>query len=273
MGRLSSILICAATTAAVAQTDPAMQALALKVAAAGVARIEARHAGANGPPLQAALAALDVRSRQVRVLADLHPDPRYLRPSQVHRDAGSPLRPLVYAAALESRKFTLSSQLEDSSLATGEAPGRRVWLREALEGNLKFPAIRAGMEVGVRAVRQELLALGLDKSPFNRPDLSLLGSTIDATPLQVANAFASLADRGRWCVCLTSDLAIAAWIGYDTYDPLPEGETSLVAALPICLDFAEAVHAKPATPEMPAGIVRVGGELYLRGTEPGKRRR
>jgi penicillin-binding protein 1A len=65
--------------------------------------------------------------------------------------------------------------------------------------------------------------------------------------------------RDAWFVGYSTDLVVAAWVGYDDASPLGPGESGSRTALPIWVDFMRAAHARRPVTQFPrpAGIVSV----------------
>lgn len=88
------------------------------------------------------------------------------------RQAGSTLKPFLYALAFERRDLTAASLLDDSPLALttsnglyvpqNYAPQYRGWVsaRMALGGSLNVPAVRTLVRIGPEAFRDRLYAFG-----------------------------------------------------------------------------------------------------------------
>jgi penicillin-binding protein 1C len=125
------------------------------------------------------------------------------------RQAGSTLKPFLYAAALDSRLVTPASWLEDTTLeiATpvgGYAPldydeGYRglVRLRTALAASLNVPAVRTLALIGPQRLTHLLEDAGLrDLRPPEDYGASLALGSADVRLEELANAFRALANGG-----------------------------------------------------------------------------
>jgi penicillin-binding protein 1B len=132
------------------------------------------------------------------------------RCTQARRPPGRAFKPFVYAAALEptpqGATITLASRLDDSPLRveTSNGPWQPhnfdekfngdVGVREAVERSLNVATARLGMDVGVDRVVDMSRRLGI-RSPLPRvPSLAL--GTGDVSPLELARAYATLANGG-----------------------------------------------------------------------------
>ncbi len=128
------------------------------------------------------------------------------------RQAGSTLKPFLYALAFERRDLTAASLVDDSPLAVTTSnglyvpqnyvPQYRGWVsvRMALGGSLNVPAVRTLVRVGPDAFRDRLHAFGF-KSLTENGDYygySLALGSADVSLLMLANAYRTLANGGQW---------------------------------------------------------------------------
>jgi penicillin-binding protein 1C len=128
------------------------------------------------------------------------------------RQAGSTLKPFLYALAFERRDLTAASLLDDSPLAVSTqggayvpqnySPDYRGWVsaRMALGGSLNVPAVRTLQRVGADNFRDRLYAFGF-KSLNEEGEyygLSLALGSADISLLMLANAYRTLANGGQW---------------------------------------------------------------------------
>jgi len=129
------------------------------------------------------------------------------------RQAGSTLKPFLYALALEHRWLTAASLLDDSPVALEAGSGLYlpqnyehdykglVSVRTALAGSLNIPAVRTLVLVGVENFRERLHALGYVgglTEPGEYYGYSLALGSVEVSLLEQANAFRSLQQAGRW---------------------------------------------------------------------------
>jgi penicillin-binding protein 1A len=169
-----------------------------------------RAALAVGP--QAAFVAIDPQTRKVRAMVggETYGEYPFNRVTQARRQPGSTFKPFVYGAALESRKFTAASIMLDAPETFPLGPDK--WwkpenysgryegpmpLRRALAKSVNTVAIKliASPDVGVGAVQQFALRAGLPGPLVDNLTLALGSSEV--TPLELANAYATLAADGR----------------------------------------------------------------------------
>lgn len=161
------------------------------------------------PGLEAAMAILDPKSGAVRAVVGGR---RYtgsgglLRAVDARRSPGSALKPvIVYGPALEARKLTASTLVEDTPLDVNgwqpqEFDGRwrgKVTVREALRLSLNVPAVRVLAQVGVPEARSFARNLGIALEPSDQSlTIALGGLSQGVSPLQVAAAYQAFANGG-----------------------------------------------------------------------------
>lgn len=127
------------------------------------------------------------------------------------RQAGSTLKPFLYAQALQQRRLTAASLIEDSSAHISTGAGLYIpqnydrrfkgWVsaRVALASSLNVPAVRTLVMVGPEDFYQQLAQLGLQlpqPAGFYGYSLALGSSEVDV--LRLTNAFRALANGGLW---------------------------------------------------------------------------
>ncbi len=127
------------------------------------------------------------------------------------RQAGSTLKPFLYAMAIGERQLTAASLLEDRAANLPAGGGLylpqnydrefRGWVsvRSALAGSLNVPAVRVGAMVTPEALARQLRALGMasvDK-PGEHYGHSLALGSADVTLIELTGAYRALARGGR----------------------------------------------------------------------------
>jgi penicillin-binding protein 1A len=157
---------------------------------------------------QAAMVVMDPRTREVLALVggyDFRPG-GYDRTQRASRQPGSAFKPFVYAAAIESGKFTPASILNDAPEVYAlwkpqnyEKENFRgpIRLRTALADSVNTVAIRLLSEVGVPAAWDLANKAGIT-TPLP-PDVGLalaLGAN-SVTPLELTNAYATFVTGGE----------------------------------------------------------------------------
>jgi penicillin-binding protein 1C len=126
------------------------------------------------------------------------------------RQAGSTLKPFLYAQAIAEKRLTAASLVEDSSAQIPTASGLYIpqnydrsfkgWVsvRTALGASLNVPAVRALVMVSPDAFARQLRALGLPlKNEGDYYGYSLALGSADVSLLSLANAYRALANGGR----------------------------------------------------------------------------
>jgi penicillin-binding protein 1C len=129
-----------------------------------------------------------------------------------YRQAGSTLKPFLYAQAIERGYLTAASILDDSPVQLDTASGLYVpqnydrgfkgpvSARTALAGSLNVPAVRTLLLVGVEPFRDRLWDLGFhglveDGAYYG---FSLALGSAEVTLFEQVAAYRALANRGRW---------------------------------------------------------------------------
>jgi penicillin-binding protein 1C len=132
--------------------------------------------------------------------------------ADAYRQAGSTLKPFLYASAIERGFLTPASILDDSPVQLDTASGLYVpqnydhafkgpvSVRTALAGSLNVPAVRTLLLEGVESFRDRLSDVGYrgltEDGEFYGFSLAL--GSAEVTLLEQANAYRALANGGRW---------------------------------------------------------------------------
>ena len=128
------------------------------------------------------------------------------------RQAGSTLKPFLYAQAFERRQLTPASLIEDAPLTldTGNGlyapqnyePHYRGWVsaRMALAGSLNVPAVKTLVRLGPDLFQQRLKLAGFAslKESGDWYGYSLALGSADVSLLMLANGYRTLANGGQW---------------------------------------------------------------------------
>ena len=159
------------------------------------------------PKVQGALVSLDPENGALRaVVGGFHYNhSRFNRAIQGYRQPGSTIKPFVYAAALETGKYTPDSLVSDAAIRIGSwrpknADGRftgMMTLRRALALSRNTPVIRLMRSAGIDETRQLMNQMGgleMDRMPST---LALALGAADITPLQMATGYATIANGGH----------------------------------------------------------------------------
>jgi penicillin-binding protein 1A len=166
------------------------------------------------PQAQAAFVAMDPQTGHVRALVgsfDFARQP-FNHATQAWRQPGSTLKPFIYSAAFEAGVMpdTLVNDAPLQNVANLSADDANAWnprnsdgqfdgpitVRRALALSKNLVSLRLLQHVGVGPARQWLARFGfdLDRQPDN---LSLALGTGSTTPMQMATAYAALANGGH----------------------------------------------------------------------------
>lgn len=158
---------------------------------------------------QAALVALDPRTGNVLAMVGgrEYGESQLNRVSDARRQPGSTFKPFVYAAALEDglspvRMFTDAprdfvydrKRIYRPSNFGGGYSGREVTMRKGLVSSLNIVTVDVAMQTGLARIANLASQVGLPK-PARYPSLAL--GTTEATPLQLAAAYAVFVNGGR----------------------------------------------------------------------------
>lgn len=158
---------------------------------------------ASGP--EGAVVLLDARTREVLAhVGGYEAVPLgFDRATSAARQPGSAFKPLVYSAALNTRRFTPATILYDTpevferwrprNFETWEYRGP-VRLREALAQSINIAAVKLLSEVGVESAVAYAHALGIESDLT--PTLSLALGASEVSPVELANAYAVFASGG-----------------------------------------------------------------------------
>lgn len=157
---------------------------------------------------QMALVAVDPRTHFIKALVGGvdYKKSQFNRATQAHRQPGSAFKPFVYYTAFASGKFTPDSAINDNPVSY-RIPGG-IWtpknydnsfngsmsVRRALEVSRNIPAVKIGSAVGMNKVIETCRSLGINSPMEPVPSLPL--GAIGVTPLEMASAYATIADYG-----------------------------------------------------------------------------
>ncbi|MGB5810614.1 MAG: penicillin-binding transpeptidase domain-containing protein, partial [Polyangiales bacterium] len=158
----------------------------------------------RGP--EGAVVVVEPRSRDVLALVGgYHAKSGFNRATQAVRQPGSTFKPIVYARAIQSRRFTPASLVVDAPAVYDEWKPRNyeqwnyqgaVRLREALARSINMVAIRVVEDIGVNEVaefaRQDGITTKLEE------DMALALGASGVRPVEITNAYATFAAGGRW---------------------------------------------------------------------------
>ncbi|HRN70980.1 MAG TPA: penicillin-binding transpeptidase domain-containing protein, partial [Candidatus Woesebacteria bacterium] len=123
------------------------------------------------------------------------------------RQPGSSFKPIVYAKALEERKITASTQLDDEPVTFGTYEPKnydnrfrgKVLMRYALANSLNIPAVHVLNMIGVKAGIDQAQEMGITTiSDATDYGLSLVLGAAEVPLIEMTNAYAVFADQGKW---------------------------------------------------------------------------
>ncbi|MVN89234.1 peptidoglycan glycosyltransferase [Deinococcus sp. HMF7620] len=122
---------------------------------------------------------------------------------QARRQVGSSVKPLLYTLALE-KGWKQSDTVLDAPIRGDYQPmnynrrwtGRYVTLRYSLDHSLNLPTVRMAQELGIGTFEAKLRELNL--TPPANAGLPLSIGTLEASPLQMAAAYATFANGGLY---------------------------------------------------------------------------
>jgi penicillin-binding protein 1A len=157
---------------------------------------------------QAAMVVLDPATHQILALVggyDFHPG-GFDRSLRANRQPGSAFKPIVYATAIEAKKITPASILNDApevydlwkpqNYEKEEFRGP-VRVRTALAESINTVAIRVLSDVGIDQVRAVATRVGITSPIAPDVGLSLALGSLTVTPLELANAYATFDNGGQ----------------------------------------------------------------------------
>jgi len=164
------------------------------------------------PAVQGAFVGMDLRTRQVLALVGGYDDSlsSFNRATQAKRQPGSGFKPFLYAAALESGKYTPVTKVDDSPEVIVDPWTGKPWkpqnfekdefagpmtLRKALAESKNTVAVKLLLSVGLDKIRSEAATAGLT-SEIPQSYTAALG-TGEVGVLELVNAYATIASEGR----------------------------------------------------------------------------
>jgi penicillin-binding protein 1A len=157
---------------------------------------------------QAAMVVLDPQTHDVLALVggyDYHPG-AFDRSQRAQRQPGSAFKPVVYAAAIEAKKITPATIINDSpevyalwkpqNYEKEEFRGP-VRVRTALAHSINTVAIKVLSEVGLPEARAFAVRMGVTSPLPEDLGLAMALGAMTVTPLELANVYATFASGGQ----------------------------------------------------------------------------
>ena len=191
--------------------DPQVQWLAEQSLQNGISKLEKSYKalGATKGQLQGAVVVTNPANGEVVALVgDRNPKfSGFNRAIDANRPVGSLLKPFIFLSALESEKYSLATQVDDSPLSWRNANGSwwrpqnydgkshgNVSLLETLAHSYNLATARVGLQVGVKPLINVIRRAGVQTELDPVPSL-LLGAG-GMSPLEVARLYQMLASGG-----------------------------------------------------------------------------
>jgi penicillin-binding protein 1A len=164
------------------------------------------------PKVQGAFVGMDLKSRGVVALVGGYDTAlsSFNRATQAKRQPGSSFKPFLYAAALDSGKYTPTTKMDDSPEVINDPWTGKAWkpqnfekdefagpitLRKALAESKNTVAVKLLLDVGLDKVRTMARAAGI-RSEIPQSYTAALG-TGEVGVLEEVNGYATIASEGR----------------------------------------------------------------------------
>jgi penicillin-binding protein 1A len=156
---------------------------------------------------QGAMVVLEPATREILALVggyDYHAG-GFDRAERAHRQPGSAFKPIYYAAAIESRRITPATILNDSPDVYGdwkpdnyekEEYRGPVRIRTALAHSINTVSIKILSDLGVDPARAFAARIGITSEIKSDVGLALALGALSVTPKEMANAYATFASGG-----------------------------------------------------------------------------
>lgn len=168
--------------------------------------------------VEGALISIDPSNGYIKAMvggSEFTPENQLNRAVQSYRQPGSAFKPFIYITALDTGRFTPATTFTDAPVLFIDKKGEEwipnnytgryyglVTLRKALQKSINIISVKLADAIGVDKIRElaaKLLHIYV-LSEMNKRlqnDLSLALGTATVSPLEMANAFAIIANKGR----------------------------------------------------------------------------
>lgn len=182
--------------------DPQVQWLAEQSLKNGIDKLEKSYKSLAGGQLQGAVVVTNPANGEVVALVGDR-NPKYYgfnRAVDAQRPVGSLLKPFVFLAALDTERYSLATQVEDTPLKWRNANGSwwqpqnydhklhgNVAILDALAHSYNLVTARVGLQVGVKKLIDTIRKAGV-KAPLDEVPSLLLGAG-GMSPLEVAGLY------------------------------------------------------------------------------------
>lgn len=165
----------------------------------------------------------------------------YNRAMQARRSIGSLAKPATYLTALsQPNQYRLNTWIADAPISLRQ-PNGQVWspqnddhrysgqvmLVDALTRSMNVPTVNLGMAIGLPAVTDTWLKLGVPKDQLHPVPSMLLGA-LNLTPIEVAQAFQTIASGGNRAT-LSAVRSVIAEDGTVLFQSFPQSERAVPA--------------------------------------------
>lgn len=188
---------------------PNAQRLAQQVISQGIIQLE-QSLKWSGPPIQGAFVAIEPHTRRLlAVVEGRKGTPKLRRATGLFHPPGSLFLPVLYAAALQSKKYNAASMIHSGPIkfirnnkevrltsTRSPRPNQPIRLRQALAYGSETAALRVMDHIGKEPISQMALALGIDVT-LTTPE-SMGQGTLPVTLLSLTNVYATFAARGAY---------------------------------------------------------------------------
>ncbi|MGD8205715.1 bifunctional glycosyl transferase/transpeptidase [Pantoea sp. FN0305] len=215
--------------------DPVSQDAAEKAVEEGIPELKKQRGLKD---LETAMVIVDRFSGEVRAMVG-GADPQfagYNRAMQARRSIGSLAKPATYLTALsQPDTYRLNTWIADEPIALKQPNGQvwkpqndnrrfsgKVMLVDALTNSMNVPTVNLGMTLGLDSVMSTWIKLGLPKDQLHPVPAMLLGA-LNLTPIEVAQAFQSIASGGNRA-SLSAVRSVIAEDGSVLYQSFPQAE-------------------------------------------------
>ncbi|WP_174509182.1 bifunctional glycosyl transferase/transpeptidase [Klebsiella oxytoca] len=195
------------------------------------------------PDLETAMVVVDRFTGEVRAMVG-GAEPQfagYNRAMQARRSIGSLAKPATYLTALsQPNQYRLNTSIADAPI-TIRLPNGQTWspqnddrrfsgqvmLVDALTRSMNVPTVNLGMALGLPAITDTWVKLGVPKEQLNPVPAMILGA-LNLTPIEVAQAFQTIASGGNRAT-LSALRSVIAEDGTVLYQSYPQAERAVPA--------------------------------------------
>ncbi|MCF6628168.1 bifunctional glycosyl transferase/transpeptidase [Raoultella ornithinolytica] len=195
------------------------------------------------PDLETAMVVVDRFTGEVRAMVG-GAEPQfagYNRAMQARRSIGSLAKPATYLTALSlPNQYRLNTSIADAPISI-RLPNGQTWspqnddrrfsgqvmLVDALTRSMNVPTVNLGMALGLPAITDTWVKLGVPKDQLHPVPAIILGA-LNLTPIEVAQAFQTIASGGNRAT-LSALRSVIAEDGTVLYQSYPQAERAVPA--------------------------------------------